>query len=125
MNNDVVLVDANIMLRYLLNDIEEQAQRAREIIQSEHAYSYPEVLAEVVYVLTNSYGYTRTEIGTAMRALLDDMYFYDRDVLITAFNFYEYANIDFVDALLIGRAIVNGENVATFDKKISRILGAV
>ena len=125
MNDEIVLVDANIMLRYLLNDVEDQARQAREIIQGGRAYSYPEVLAEVIYVLTNSYGYTRTEIGTAMRALLDDMYFYDRGVLITAFNFYEYANVDFVDALLIGRAIVNGEQVATFNKKVSRILGEV
>ena len=123
MKSSIVLVDANVMLRYLLDDVEEQACKAREIIESGFAYSYPEVLAEVVYVLARVYGCTRTEIGTALRALLENMSFYDREMLITAFNFFEYANIDFVDALLVARALVNNENVATFDKKLARMLG--
>ena len=125
MTDTVTLIDANIIVRYLVGDGGEMAEESRSLIEGGLTYTYPEVLGEVVYVLSGVYGLTRTQICTGLRELMKYMYFYDRDVLVTAFNFYEYANIDFVDALLIGRAIVNGENVATFDKKISRILGEV
>ena len=125
MDEIMTLVDTNIIVRYLVGDGGDMADEARELIEGGLAYTYPEGLAEGAYVLTGIYGLTRTQICTGFRTLMKHVHFYDRDVLITAFNFYEYANIDFVDALLVGRAIVNGESVTTFDKKVSRILGAV
>lgn len=117
------LVDANVILRYLLNDHEEHSRLAREIIEQDQAYTYPEVLAEVVYVLSGVYGLSRIEIGTAFRALLNCMYFYDAKMLLTAFNFYEMTSLDFVDCLLTARHLCLHEQVATFDKQIQRLTG--
>ena len=119
------LVGANVMLRYLLNDVEDQALLAKVVIESGLAYTYPEVLAEVVYVLAGVYGLGRAEICTAIRALLGQMQAYDRPMLIAALNFYELASLDFVDCLLVARALTLGENVATFDKQMRRLLGQV
>ena len=44
------LIDANVILRYLLNDDREMSQKAKSVI-SEGAYTKPEIIAEVVYVL--------------------------------------------------------------------------
>ena len=44
-------LDANAFLRYLLNDIEAQAEAARAVIDSGAAILTNEVLAEIVYVL--------------------------------------------------------------------------
>lgn len=45
------LIDANVILRYLLNDNQEMAQKARSLIVSGKVYTKPEVISEVVYVL--------------------------------------------------------------------------
>ena len=45
-----VLVDTNVILRYILNDNEDMAMEAANIIKN-GAITLPEVLAEVVYVL--------------------------------------------------------------------------
>jgi len=121
----VKLVDANVILRYLLNDNEEQSPLARQIIEEDCAYTYPEVLAEVVYVLSGVYGLERAEIGDVFRALLKHMYFYDAEMLLTAFNFYEMMNLDFVDCLLVARNLCLSEPVATFDKKVQRLTGRI
>ena len=44
------LIDTNAILRFLLNDIKEQHDQARDIIKA-GAFTTPEVLAEVAYVL--------------------------------------------------------------------------
>ena len=114
------VVDANIILRYLIGDGGELAQRAREVIESGEAYTYPEVLAEVVYVLSGVYGVSRTEICTAFRVLAQHMSFFDYGMLLGAFNYYELTTMDFVDCLLAARNLVLDEPVASFDKQVQR-----
>lgn len=46
-----ILVDANVILRYLLDDVPEMAEKANEIIK-DGAYTTPEILASRVF-LTN------------------------------------------------------------------------
>lgn len=48
------LIDANVIIRFLLNDIPEQADIASGIIYS-GAYTNEVVLAEVIYVLIGVY----------------------------------------------------------------------
>ena len=59
-------LDANAFLRYLLNDIEAQAEAARAVIDSGAAILTNEVLAEIVYVLDKVYGLTRQKIADAL-----------------------------------------------------------
>lgn len=55
------LIDANVILRYLLGDHPKYSKKAKEVIE-EGAYTLPEVIAEVVYVLNGVYKVTRSEI---------------------------------------------------------------
>lgn len=119
-NFEPSVVDANIILRYLMGDGGELADRAREIIESGEAYTYPEVLAEVVYVLSGVYGVPRKDICAAFRALAKHMSFYDLAMLIGAFNYYELTSMDFVDCLLVSRSITMDECVVSFDKQVMR-----
>lgn len=48
------LIDANVILRYLLEDHPQLSPEAKKVIES-GAYTLPEVLAEVVYVLKGVY----------------------------------------------------------------------
>jgi len=56
----MVLIDANIILRYLLRDIEEQYIVACKIIDN-GCCTTTEVIAEVVYVLLKVYKVQRTD----------------------------------------------------------------
>lgn len=44
-------LDANAVLRFLLNDVEDQARQTKSVIETDEACLSNEVLAEVVYVL--------------------------------------------------------------------------
>jgi predicted nucleic acid-binding protein len=56
------LIDANVVLRYLLGDHPQMSEEDRQIIE-EGAFILPEVIAEVVYVLIGVYKIERDEVG--------------------------------------------------------------
>ena len=63
-------LDANIILRYLLDDRAEQSPKAKSIIDENIVETPIEVLCEVVFVLTRTYGIARKEV---VDTLLDNM----------------------------------------------------
>ena len=112
------LIDANVILRHLLRDVEDQSEQARIIIAG-GAYTTTEVLAEVVYVLQGVYQVPREKIKTALSALLGEILTDHVDVIIKALTLYSDENLDFVDCVLIARACILGDDVFTFDKKVN------
>ena len=44
------IVDANIVLRYLLNDAEDLSEKAIELLENNDVFIPNEVIAEIVYV---------------------------------------------------------------------------
>ena len=60
-----VLIDTNVILRFLLDDNEEQALIAEHVIDGD-AWNTPEVLAEITYVLGSVYGMPRKDIHDAL-----------------------------------------------------------
>ena len=117
------VVDANVILRYLIGDGGDLADRARSIIESGEAYTYPEIFGEVVYVLSGVYDVPRAEIGSAFRRLANFMSFYDFDMLRGAFTLFELSTMDFVDCLLVARSIILKESIVSFDKQIMHYAG--
>ena len=115
------LIDANVILRHLLRDVEEQSAQARIIIAG-GAYTTTEVLAEVVYVLQGVYKIPRDKIQAALTALLSEVLTDHADVVVKALEIYASENLDFVDCVLIARACVLGDDVFTFDKKLNAAL---
>jgi len=63
------ILDANVILRYLLRDVPEMAEAAREAIVK-GASTTAEVLAEAVYVLAGVYKADRETIATTLEAFL-------------------------------------------------------
>lgn len=55
------LIDTNVILRFILNDHDEMSKLATEVIES-GAYTKPEVIAEVVYVLKSVYATPKEKI---------------------------------------------------------------
>ena len=111
------IVDANYVLRYLLQDVPEQFETAKQNIEKSRIFLPFEVMAEVVYVLRGVYKVSKDEVCNALAGLLryPNISITDNDVAQAALEHFKSKNLDFVDALLIGYAGVHRHEVLTFD----------
>jgi predicted nucleic-acid-binding protein len=119
----MLLVDANVVLRYLLDDDEIMAKIAREIIENKAIRIPTEVLCEVVFVLQKVYRVSREEIAAQLKPLAQraNIVLSHPDATLNALAFFAATNLDFVDCLLAGYA-GEGEQVVSFDKKLTRFI---
>ena len=115
------ILDANVILRYLLNDLTDQAEAAKSAVLA-GASTTVEVLAEVVYVLNGVYKADRITIATALTAFLQEIEVPHKDALLYALQLYSVRKLDFVDCVLAGYRHVDGVNVVTFDSKLQKVL---
>lgn len=115
------LIDANVILRYLLRDNEEMAEAAKNVIDG-GAYTTAEVLAEVVYVLNRVYKINRETIAYSLITVLSEVKLYQSEVYCKALTLFAERKLDFVDCILIARHRLLGEEIFSFDKKLNRHL---
>ncbi len=118
------LLDANAVLRYLLEDNQEQADLAAEAVL-EGAEVTVEVLAECVHVLEGVYHAKRSEIAEALGLLLDEVFCRRKSVACAALGYYSGSTFDFVDCVLAAEADLERRRVIMFDKKLNGLLGRV
>ena len=115
------LVDANIILRYLMNDHPVMSPQAREIILA-GAETTPEVLAEVVYVLRGVYHVDRPSIAVALESFIQEVTLSHKAAITYACKLYGQRSLDFVDCLLARYHHIDGTEIATFDEKLGKVL---
>lgn len=120
----MLIIDTNIILRYLLNDHPELSERARSIISDNQVLIVTQVVAEVIYVLGGVYKSTRQEISESLNLIFsnENVTVENHDIVVNAVNEYKYSTLDFVDILLYSYSKVTGKEVATFDKKLNVLL---
>lgn len=115
------LIDANVILRYLLGDHPQMSKEAEKVIKA-GAFTLPEVLAEVVYVLKGVYKVERTEIAVTLIEFLDEIAIDNQEIMCEALFVFSETLLDFVDCILIARHRVLGDSVMSFDKKLNKML---
>ena len=118
------LLDANAVLRYLLEDNQEQAEAAAKAIAG-GAEVTVEVLAECVYVLAGVYHVPRSRIAESLGLLLDEVTCRRKNVAAAALGLYSGSSFDFVDCVLAAERQELGRDVVTFDQKLIGLLGRV
>ena len=116
-----ILIDANVILRYLLNDVEEMAEKSAEIINA-GAFTLPEVIAEVIYVLKSVYKVERGEIAAAILEIFKEIEIANKEIMIEAVKIFAESSLDFVDCILIAYNKVENVEVFSFDKKLNNRL---
>ncbi|MEQ8187753.1 MAG: PIN domain-containing protein [Candidatus Eremiobacterota bacterium] len=118
------IVDANIILRYLLEDIEELANKASDILENNELFIPNEIIAEVVYVLEKVYKVNRKDIQKSLIEFLnyENIHTQDSDLLKEALEIYSKRQLDFVDTLLLSYNKIKKYTVFTFDKKLMKLL---
>lgn len=119
---NMVILDANMILRYLVNDNAEMAIIAENYIDNSSAYITIEVAAEVVYVLNGVYSMERSKISEILIGFLDLVDCTEKEVLICALKTYQTHKLDFVDCVLYGYNVIHNFDVATFDKKLLKLI---
>ena len=121
----MVMLDTNMILRYLLNDDQEMADKAEQYLNAGDVSVTIEVIAEVVYVLKGVYSIGRDEIAETVKDFLKLTDCQEADVLSLALDTYAERNLDFVDCILYGYNAVKGIEIATFDRKLIKLLKTI
>ena len=118
----MLMFDANMILRYLLNDNAVMAEKVEQYLDTGNVLVTIEVIAEVVYVLKGVYSLECDEVADILRGLLELVSCRDGEVLNFALDTFGKHNLDFVDCVLYAYNRVKGIDIATFDKKLLKLL---
>jgi len=118
------LIDANIVLRYLLDDHAELSKKATDILEKNRVKLPIEAACEVVYVLQGVYQVDRDDIAKQLHTLVqDELVSMDKPaVFLKALECYSRSRFDFVDCLLWGYHSEEQQEILTFDKKLHRLI---
>lgn len=116
------MFDTNMILRYLLNDNAQMADKAEQYIKDGEVYVTIEVIAEVVYVLKGVYSLEREKISEYLKQFLKLVNCDDKEILHFSLDTYAEQNLDFIDCVLYGYHIKKNFKIATFDKKLLNLL---
>lgn len=124
---NMVMIDANVILRYLLRDNEQLYRKAESLFNEvfsgrKRALIIQPVIAEVVYVLQKLYKVSREEIAQVLTEFLrmKGVKAQDKDIMLKSLEIFRYKNLDFVDCLL---CVYSREyKVVSFDGGVSRCI---
>ena len=117
----IIILDANAILRYIIDDVKEQADIVQEILQNEEVLILPEVMAEVIYVMTKYYNYPRDKVSDYIIKFLEDSDC-DSQNLVDAVKTFGGKNFDFVDCLLYEYSKQKDYEIFTFDKDLNKLI---
>ena len=118
----MIRIDANIVLRFFIKDILDQALQAKRILENENVFLANEVIAEIIYVLEKVYKKERNDIYYALYKLIiqRNIFNFDKQFVLKALEIYNSSNLDFVDCLLCAYSEV--DEIKTFDKKLLKCI---
>lgn len=120
----MLLIDANIALRYILNDNCELSARARDIIDNNPIVIPLEAFCEVVYVLSSVYEIDRKTICTTLTGFIIDTQCISvhKEAVLCALQYFAATKLDFVDCIFAGYAEKENACIETFDMALQKLL---
>ncbi len=126
-----VVIDTNVIVRYLIETPPEQYERARRLMEKVSAGDArlslcAAVLGEVAAILHHVYGKPRSEVAgtllafaTARGVEVDE----EATVVRALERSRDLKDIDFIDAYIAAKAADTGRPVASFDRELHKRLG--
>jgi predicted nucleic-acid-binding protein len=126
-----IIVDTNVIVRYLINDQPELHKKARGFLDlvklgKFKAYIEQTVFTEVIFVLTKLYNIPRDKIKESLHNLLLYRGFHnnEKDILIESLNIYVQTNLHIVDCIIAAKARFEGLEIESFDKELLKYSNA-
>lgn len=119
-----MLIDTNILLRYILQDHADLSCQATKIIVENKAVCLNEVVYESIHVLIKVYEIDRVTVATTLSELFEKQVIESPDTELTkkALQVFKETKLDFVDCLLIAHQSLYQTKIKSFDKKMNRYL---
>lgn len=119
-----MLIDTNILLRYLLQDHAELSDKANQIISNHDVVCLYSVVYEVIHVMRSVYQIERNIIADELHGLFADQILFseNKDVILKTLTIFKETSLDFIDCLLIAKHMIHGDEIASFDKKLNNYM---
>lgn len=120
----MITVDANVILRYLLEDVPDMTSEAQRIIEDNEVFLLNEVIAEIIYVLEHVYKIQREIITQTLIKLFQspNIRTNEGNVLLIALDCFGKKKIDFVDSLLYAFSKIRNHQVFAFDRQLRKFI---
>lgn len=121
---NIKIVDANIVLRYLIPDNVVSSNLAVEILEKNKIVLLETVVMEVIFVLQKVYKITRRDIAEELLDFCksEGVQVENEKIVLYAIKQYGIKNLDFVDLLLYSYHVHAGYEVITFDKDLNKLI---
>jgi predicted nucleic-acid-binding protein len=125
MSAEQIFADTNLFLRYLTNDIPEQADAFEQILRRAangelSLITNSLVVAEIVWTLESFYHLSKEAVQSRVLAILNTpgLEITDGETILKAILWYSDKNVDFIDAVNAAWMFRHGiTTVCTFDRK--------
>ncbi len=113
-------LDANVVIRLILNDVPEKSDRAAEYLGGSSCYLTDVVVSECVFVLEKVYKLDRRFIRDSMAILFDvETLAFNENLIEEVFDLYvSQKTLSFADCYSVAEAKLNGNELLTFDRAI-------
>lgn len=117
---NMVMADANTMIRCIIGDDEQKIRELQEIREKQKILYTLKVIAEVVYVLTKVYNIPRGKSSEAIQHFLKarNIVCKDEEITLKALELSSENNLDFVDNILLAYHQCMGVSIYTYDRKL-------
>jgi predicted nucleic acid-binding protein len=118
-----MLIDANVILRFLLADDDRQSAEAEEFLLEAPEGSLslsPLTLAEVTWVLLSHHEVPRELVASALQRVVALPSIRAGDTLLDAVARFAASSVDFADCALAAEAAAQGAVAVSFDKDLRR-----
>ena len=119
------VIDANVIIRYLLADHPKHFQRAKALMEQVKsgevgAFIPQGVMVECVYVLLKFYRVPRAEISENLSTILNyrGVVNEDRAIMLSALHTFGEKNVDIVDAIVHAASVEHGWASFSFDRDL-------
>lgn len=123
----MIVLDTNVLIRYMVRDNEQQAEAARVLLDDLTAqnpgFICREVVLEVVWVLERAYRFARDQIADVLLLLhaTDSLWVETSEDVMRAAQKYRRGGADFADFLILAAAErTEAHSLYTLDRKLAR-----
>lgn len=125
---ETVLIDANVVIRFLLNDHPKLSPQAKSIFSgaqegSRKVYLDEVVVAEVIWTLSSFYKIKRTDIADRLINLISQDWVINsrKNLILQSLDLFHSKNMDYIDCWLWVLGKFLKLNLQTFDKRLKKL----
>lgn len=122
-----LLLDTNVLVRFITGDPADMAEKARRLVERADAgelvlHITPVILAETFFTLESYYTMNRKEVASILRGFLNcrGIEVTEKDRLLDALLRCQDKGAHFADAYLAACAADSGEAIASFDRDFDK-----